>query len=85
MNLVRVLIKSTPLHVSSQGGHLVVSEVILVAGADAKATDVDTSTPLHWAPQGWRLDTIQVPLNHGVKVWAKDRDQSTLLNTALQV
>jgi len=67
--------------VSSQGGHLAVSEVLLIAGADAKAKDVFTLTPLHWASQGGHFDIVWVLLNHGTK----DGDQLTPLHAASQV
>ena len=58
---VRVLICSsrryTPLHRSIQEKRYVIAHLLIDAGADLSAEDINGCTPLHWAVYG---NTIQV-------------------------
>ena len=68
----------TPLHLTSQVGHVDVARLLIEHGADAAAQDNDGMTPLHWASEGGHVDVARLLIEHGVD-GAVQRNDATIL------
>jgi ankyrin repeat protein len=63
----------TPLHASVSEGHIGVSQLLLMHGADINSRCADNWTPLHTALYAGRLETAKWLLNHGADVNSQDK------------
>ena len=77
----------TALHVALQGGgHADVMQLLVDAGADIEAKDIQGATPLHFACMGGELDIVQKLLKAGADVCVVDDASTTcLMFAAVQV
>ncbi|MHC4251452.1 MAG: ankyrin repeat domain-containing protein, partial [Planctomycetota bacterium] len=71
--------KRTALGQAAGGGHTEVVKLLLAAGADVNAGDVDGQTPLHHAVSEGCLEDVELLIEAGANVNAKDRNGTTPL------
>mmetsp|Transcript_39393 Transcript_39393/g.92606 ORF Transcript_39393/g.92606 Transcript_39393/m.92606 type:complete len:112 (-) Transcript_39393:15-350(-) len=72
------------LHRAVSNGHVEMTQVLLAAGADVNARNVDGKTPLHFAVnlKDGRVELVQILLAAGADVDSKDRMGITPLAVA---
>jgi ankyrin repeat protein len=56
--------KFTPLHRACDKGKISSAEVLLQAGADPNAKDVNGATPTHWAASSGKVALLNLVLAH---------------------
>ena len=64
--------RSTPLHLSSRGGHVHIVRILVEHGANVAAQTLLGSTPLHPASLNGHLDIARILVEHGANVAAQD-------------
>ena len=74
--------ESTPLHLSSQTGHVDIARFLVEHGANTAAQDQHGSTPLHSASSNGHLDIAQFLVEHGANTACQDQHGSTPLHSA---
>ena len=72
--------EETPLHLTSQEGHVDVSRLLIEHGADAAAQSKDRTTPLHRASFWGHVDVARLLIEHGADVAAQNKDGMTPLH-----
>ena len=73
----------TPLHLAASLSHLAAAELLLLAGADANASDAASGAlPLHSAAEADDAAMVQLLLNHGADVAAWDSHGRTACHSA---
>ena len=74
--------EETPLHLTSQTGHVDLTRLLIEHGADMAAQDKDGTTPLHWASERDHMDVARLLVEHGADAAAQDKYGTTPLHRA---
>ena len=77
------MLAGTPLHYAAIKGHKEVVELLIAAGADVNAKDIDEWTPLHRAADAGHKEVAELLIAKGALVNAKDRVGETPLDFAI--
>ena len=70
---------STPLHLTSEEGHVDVARMLMEFGADLSARDMDGWTPLHSASSMGHVNVVRILIESNADVSAQDMDGWTPL------
>ena len=82
---------STPLHSAASDSVREISQLLLDAGADARAKDNDRMTPMHFACTEGKIDTVRLLFSYAEKsqdvynmLEDRNRDGETALHAAVE-
>ena len=70
---------STPLHLTSEEGHVDVARMLMEFGADLSARDMDSWTPLHSASSMGHVNVVRILMESNADASAQDLDNWTPL------
>ena len=76
--------EETPLHLTSQAGHIGLTRLLIEHSADTAAQDEDGATPLYRASEHGHVDLARLLIEHGADAAARDKDRTTPLHRASQ-
>ena len=74
--------EETPLHLTSQVGHVDLARLLIEHGANVAAQSEDGTTPLHVASGEGHVDLARFLIEHGADVAAQSKDATTPLHGA---
>jgi len=74
-------VRQTPLHMSTQNGHVEMSQMLVGAGANVHATN-KWGTPLHLSAQKGHVEVSQMLVGAGANIHATDKQGMTPLDSA---